>query len=93
MQNPDGELVIEVTGLRPGEKLYEELLIGNNPQKTVHPRIMKAHEEFIQLERLAPLIDKLLLLIDKNAVQAAIDLLREIVPEFQAEKNIRFILE
>ena len=36
-----------MTGLRPGEKLYEELLIGDNPRPTVHPRIMKAHEEFI----------------------------------------------
>ncbi|HIE4032807.1 polysaccharide biosynthesis protein [Pseudomonas aeruginosa] len=38
---------IAVTGLRPDEKLYEELLIGDNPKPTVHPRIMKAHEEFI----------------------------------------------
>jgi FlaA1/EpsC-like NDP-sugar epimerase len=45
--NPDGDIAIEVTGLRPGEKLYEELLIGDNPKPTVHPRIMKAHEEFI----------------------------------------------
>ncbi|MCG9101340.1 polysaccharide biosynthesis protein [Laribacter hongkongensis] len=46
-QNPDGDIEIAVTGLRPGEKLYEELLIGDNPKPTVHPRIMKAHEEFI----------------------------------------------
>jgi FlaA1/EpsC-like NDP-sugar epimerase len=46
-QNPDGDIEIAVTGLRPGEKLYEELLIGDNPQHTTHPRIMKAHEEFI----------------------------------------------
>ena len=46
-QNPDGDIEIEVTGLRPGEKLYEELLIGDNPKPTLHPRIMKAHEEFI----------------------------------------------
>jgi FlaA1/EpsC-like NDP-sugar epimerase len=46
-QNPDGDIEIVVTGLRPGEKLYEELLIGDNPKPTVHPRIMKAHEEFI----------------------------------------------
>jgi FlaA1/EpsC-like NDP-sugar epimerase len=46
-QNPDGDIEIEVTGLRPGEKLYEELLIGDNPKPTMHPRIMKAHEEFI----------------------------------------------
>ena len=45
--NPDGDIEIEVTGLRPGEKLFEELLIGDNPKPTVHPRIMKAHEEFL----------------------------------------------
>lgn len=46
-QNPDGDIAIEITGLRPGEKLFEELLIGNNPQGTSHPRIMKAHEDFL----------------------------------------------
>ena len=45
--NPEGDIEIEVTGLRPGEKLYEELLIGNNPKPTTHPRIMKAQEEFL----------------------------------------------
>ena len=42
--HPDGDVEIAVTGLRPGEKLYEELLIGDNPEPTNHPRIMKAHE-------------------------------------------------
>jgi len=46
-QSPEGDIEIAVTGLRPGEKLYEELLIGDNPKPTIHPRIMKAHEEFI----------------------------------------------
>jgi FlaA1/EpsC-like NDP-sugar epimerase len=43
--HPQGDIEIAVTGLRPGEKLYEELLIGDNPEPTDHPRIMKAHED------------------------------------------------
>ena len=46
-QNPDGDIEIEITQLRPGEKLFEELLIGNNPEPTSHNRIMKAHEPFL----------------------------------------------
>lgn len=46
-QNLDGDIEIKITGLRPGEKLYEELLIGDNPKPTSHSRIMKAHEECI----------------------------------------------
>jgi FlaA1/EpsC-like NDP-sugar epimerase len=42
-----GDVEIEITGLRPGEKLYEELLIGDNPEPTAHPRIMKAHEDHL----------------------------------------------
>ena len=42
--NPGGDIEIKLVGLRPAEKLYEELLIGNNPEETVHPRIMKAHD-------------------------------------------------
>ena len=45
--NPQGDVEIEITGLRPGEKLYEELLIGDNPEPTAHARIMKAHEPFL----------------------------------------------
>lgn len=45
---PDGDIGISITGLRPGEKLYEELLIGDNPTATAHPRIMKAHEHYLE---------------------------------------------
>jgi FlaA1/EpsC-like NDP-sugar epimerase len=45
--NPQGDIEILVTGLRPGEKLYEELLIGDDPQATNHPKIMKAHEAYL----------------------------------------------
>ena len=46
-QQPDGDIEFAFIGLRPGEKLYEELLIGDNPAATQHPRIMKAHEAFL----------------------------------------------
>jgi len=49
IDNPEGDIEIEVTGLRPGEKLYEELLIGENPHPTDHQRIMKANEHFLPL--------------------------------------------
>ena len=45
---PDGDIEIAFVGLRSGEKLYEELLIGDNPTPTNHPRIMKAHEDFMK---------------------------------------------
>jgi FlaA1/EpsC-like NDP-sugar epimerase len=50
---PDGDIEIVVTGLRPGEKLYEELLIGDNPTPTAHPRIMKAHEDCLSWDALS----------------------------------------
>ena len=45
--HPYGDIKIEITGLLPGEKLYEELIIGDNPQPTQHPRILNAHEHFM----------------------------------------------
>lgn len=52
--HPDGDIDIVITGLRPGEKLYEELLIGDNPEPTAHPRIMKAHEVCLAWPDLEP---------------------------------------
>ncbi|SFB66827.1 NDP-sugar epimerase, includes UDP-GlcNAc-inverting 4,6-dehydratase FlaA1 and capsular polysaccharide biosynthesis protein EpsC [Polaromonas sp. OV174] len=55
-RNPEGDIEIRITGLRPGEKLYEELLIGDNPESTANERIMKAREEFLAWSELAPLL-------------------------------------
>ncbi|MEH6457908.1 MAG: nucleoside-diphosphate sugar epimerase/dehydratase [Cocleimonas sp.] len=57
--NPNGDIEIHYSGLRPGEKLYEELLIGDNVRGTQHPRIMQANEEFIQSDKLSILLDNL----------------------------------
>jgi FlaA1/EpsC-like NDP-sugar epimerase len=50
--HPQGDIEIAITGLRPGEKLYEELLIGDNPEPTEHPRIMKAREPLVPWQQL-----------------------------------------
>ncbi len=67
-QNPDGDIEIETTGLRPGEKLYEELLIGDNPNSTSHARIMKAHEEFIPWAELEDKLKALEMALNMNDI-------------------------
>ncbi|NIY83298.1 polysaccharide biosynthesis protein [Vibrio hepatarius] len=57
--NPYGDIEIEFSGLRPGEKLFEELLIGDNVGETAHPRIMTANESYLSIEHYIELIDKL----------------------------------
>ena len=85
-ENPDGDIEIEVVGLRPGEKLYEELLIGDNPQLTGHSRIMKAGEDYFSWGVLKVGLEALHLGMvqgkDENLVEGLITL----VPEFQLRK-------
>lgn len=57
--NPDGDIEIEYTGLRPAEKLFEELLIGSDVSGTQHPRIMRAREDYLSFEQLQPLMGEL----------------------------------
>ena len=65
-RNPHGDIEIKVTGLRPGEKLYEELLIGDNPKPTQHPRILKAQEKFVPWEQLQGQLHSLNLALSVN---------------------------
>ena len=65
---PDGDIAIAITGLRPGEKLYEELLIGDNPAPTTHPRIMMAHEEYMQWPELETQLTKLRSAVESDDV-------------------------
>jgi FlaA1/EpsC-like NDP-sugar epimerase len=86
-EHPDGDIEIKVTGLRPGEKLYEELLIGANPQSTTHPRIMKAHEAFLPWDTLAQKLLELGHAVDGNDVEAIRDILRELVTGYVAPED------
>lgn len=79
--NPSGDIEIKYTGLRPGEKLYEELLIGDNPAPTTHERIMKANEKFIPMETLEAKLQQMISYIQINNTDAALNLLEELVPE------------
>jgi len=70
--NPDGDIEIQYTGLRPGEKLYEELLIGDNPSSTSHSRIMKAREISLpwpEVEMILGKIDQFSYLFDCQSVR------------------------
>lgn len=68
-QNPDGDIPIEVTGLRPGEKLFEELLIGDDPLQTSHPRIMRAQDDFIAWDDLQKRLEGLEKSLQENDIE------------------------
>ncbi len=80
--NPNGDIEIVCTGLRPGEKLYEELLIDADSQPTSHPLIYRAQEQAIAPELLWPQIDALEAAIQRQDVAAALEVLSELVPEW-----------
>lgn len=83
--NPDGDIAIGIVGLRPGEKLYEELLIGDNPSPTGHPRIMKANEQFLPWVELAKRLSELRSAIDRGDVTEVLETLRALVPEYKPQ--------
>ena len=82
-QNPTGDIEIVEVGLRPGEKLYEELLIGNNPAPTGHPRILKADENFMPIDMLSKQLERLGSALASGATVEMLAILHELVPEFQ----------
>jgi len=83
--NPEGDIAIEEIGLRPGEKLFEELLIGENPMPTKHARIMQAMEGHLAWTEISAALDALEAHIHAGDRIQAIRLLRELVPEYQPE--------
>ncbi|EJK85734.1 nucleoside-diphosphate sugar epimerase/dehydratase [Rhizobium sp. AP16] len=85
---PDGDIELEITGLRPGEKLYEELLIGDNPQSTSHPRIMRAKEDFLPWPELSKKLAALQAALDENDVPLARGLLQSLVSGYAPSGDV-----
>ncbi|MBD9399651.1 polysaccharide biosynthesis protein [Pseudomonas sp. PDM11] len=86
--NPKGDICIEYTGLRPGEKLYEELLIGDNVSPTGHPMIMRASEEHLPWDAFKGVISQLLNAVEQDDYDRVRQLLRETVCGYAPEGEI-----
>nr|WP_305909932.1 nucleoside-diphosphate sugar epimerase/dehydratase [Methylomarinum sp. Ch1-1]MDP4522873.1 nucleoside-diphosphate sugar epimerase/dehydratase [Methylomarinum sp. Ch1-1] len=86
--NPNGDIEIELTGLRPGEKLYEELLIGDNVADTQHPRIMRAEEEVIVWEELQGMIARLEAAVQNHDVAEIREILQQGVSGYTPQCDI-----
>ena len=87
--NPDGDIAISITGLRPGEKLFEELLLGDNPEKTHHPRIMKAKEPFIAWDILKCKVEALECALRVNDAGVIASIMQELVQGYEPSLEIR----
>lgn len=81
-KNPDGDIAIEIIGLRPGEKLHEELLLSKKPEDTEHPMIMKSDEPCVPWQELSINIEKLKLLICENNTKLIKNLLKSLIPDY-----------
>jgi FlaA1/EpsC-like NDP-sugar epimerase len=88
VHQPDGDIEIVITGLRPGEKLFEELLIGDNPLPTDHQRIMKAQEDFLPYEQLLNKLAQLKAAIDQNNVSELRFLLKDLVSGYEPQGEL-----
>jgi FlaA1/EpsC-like NDP-sugar epimerase len=87
-QNPEGDIEITITGLRPGEKLYEELLIGENPIPTQHPRIMKAQEPYLPWAQLQQSLGALHVAKGVNDVALIRGLLQQLVSGYEPSGEV-----
>ena len=87
-RNPQGDIAIEFTGLRPGEKLYEELLIGDNVVATRHPMIMSANEDHLSWDVLKDKLTELLAAVEQDDYTRVRQLLRDTVSGYSPDGEI-----
>lgn len=87
-RSPQGDIAIEFTGLRPGEKLYEELLIGDNVSATPHPMIMSADEDHVPWDVLKTRLSELLVAVEEDDYSRVRQLLRETVSGYSPDGEI-----
>ncbi len=87
-ENPNGDIEIKIVGLRPGEKLFEELLVDNNSEKTQHPLIFKAKEKSLEFDQLSKDIDKLNTYLTKRDLEKSVKLIKKLVPEWSSFEEI-----
>jgi FlaA1/EpsC-like NDP-sugar epimerase len=87
--NPDGDIEINYMGLRPAEKLFEELLIGANVAGTEHPKILRAIEHSLPWERTKQILDELLVALANFDCPRSVTLLSDAVAEYPRRRNIR----
>lgn len=87
-KNPHGDIAVEFSGLRPGEKLYEELLIGDNVSPTEHPMIMRASEEHLSWDAFKVVLSDLLAAVERDDYDRVRQLLRETVSGYKPEGEI-----
>jgi len=87
-KNLDGDIEINVTGLRPGEKLYEELLIGDNPEKTSHLKIQKIKEPHIPYDQLKIVLNDLAIFLNNNETNEVKKLLDKLVKLYTSNSKI-----
>ena len=86
--HPDGDIEISEVGLRQGEKLYEELLIGDDPKPTSHSRIMQAREAMLEWNELSARLDALRAAMDEGRAVECLDILHQLVPEFRPPEEV-----
>ena len=88
INNPNGDIEIKIIGLRPGEKLFEELLIGDNPQKTIHPKILRASDPFISFDELNKELNKLSISIEENDIINVKKILSNLIKSYNSNSSL-----